>query len=79
MESKQANGPENILNKFLNFLSRTILPYLANVFNKFSEIGTFPDILKQAKVIPMYKSSPKNLPSNFKPISLLSPISKVFL
>ena len=38
----------------------------------------FSDILKQAKVIPVYKSGPKNLPSNYRPISLLSPVSKVF-
>ena len=29
-------------------------------------------------MIPVYKSGPKNLPSNYRPISLLSPTSKVF-
>ena len=48
------------------------------IFNECFEVGKFPATLKQANVIPMHKTSPKNVASNYRPISLLSPVSKVF-
>ena len=40
--------------------------------------GIFPDCLKLSEVIPVYKSGCKLSVSNFRPISLLNPFSKVF-
>ncbi|CAK1600704.1 unnamed protein product [Parnassius mnemosyne] len=40
--------------------------------------GYFPDSLKLAKVTPVYKSGPKHEPGNYRPISVLPTISKVF-
>ena len=58
-------------------LSPLISPCLAKIFNKCYDIGKFPEVLKQAKVIPIHKSGPKNIASNYRPISVLSPTSKV--
>ena len=74
----KASGPENIPTKFLKVLSPIISPLLAYIFNKCYDVGKFPEVLKQAKVITIYKSGPKNVASNYRPKSLLSPISKVF-
>ena len=37
----------------------------------------FPDTLKVAKVNPIYKSGPKDDPANYRPISILSVLSKI--
>ena len=41
-------------------------------------LGFFPEVLKVAKVIPVYKSGSKHNPTNYRPISLLSCFAKIF-
>ena len=41
-------------------------------------MGIFPSKLKLAKVIPIYKKDDQHILDNFRPISLLSTMSKVF-
>ena len=37
-----------------------------------------PELLKYAEVVPIYKSGKKSDVNNYRPISLLSPFSKIF-
>ena len=39
--------------------------------------GEFPDIMKIAEVVPLYKGKEHYYESNYRPISLLSTISKI--
>jgi len=41
-------------------------------------LGIFPDDLKLAKVVPIYKTGNKQIVSNYRPISILSSITKMF-
>ena len=41
------------------------------------ETGLFPDGWKKAKVHPIFKSDERNIPSNYRPISILPAISKI--
>ena len=63
-----------------NLPARLLKPYipLSYIINKSFETGVFPDDLKVAKVIPIYKSGNKTLRSNFRPISILNTFSKIF-
>ncbi|MFZ2539325.1 MAG: reverse transcriptase family protein, partial [Oscillospiraceae bacterium] len=53
---------------------RSILSYLNN--QSFLD-GIFPNALKTAKVIPIFKSEDSNCVSNYRPISVLSTFSKI--
>ena len=39
--------------------------------------GVFPDVLKEARIIPIHKGGPSEDPSNYRPISILPIVSKV--
>ena len=62
----------------LKLCSREITPNLTKLFNLSLKLGQFPDKLKVAKIIPIYKGDSKLEPGNYRPISLLPIIGKVF-
>ena len=51
---------------------------LSIIFNQSIEQGLFPQPLKHATVIPIYKNGQKDKLDNYRPISLLSTFSKIF-
>ena len=71
-------GPEGIPLKFIKMTAPIITPVLVQIFNKCVVNGIYPNCLKTGQIIPIHKSGPKNLCSNYRPISLLSPFSKIF-
>ena len=48
------------------------------MFNSCILAGVFPDELKIAKVIPLFKTGNRNSVSNYRPISILPTLSKIF-
>ena len=69
---------DNISSWLLKELRTCIIEPLAMLINKSMQQGVFPDKLKIAKIIPIYKSKDKDQFSNYRPISLLSSISKIY-
>ena len=55
-----------------------IAPILCEIFNLFIKTGEYPDPLKIAKVIPIFKKGDPSLASNYRPISVLSCINKIY-
>lgn len=51
---------------------------LSLLFNQSIATGKFPKCLKHATVIPIYKKGPKDDVGNYRPISMLNTISKIF-
>ena len=78
LKSKHSSGPDNISNIVLKSCSRAIAPFIAELINIPFESGVYPDMLKNAKVIPLYKSGCYKDLNNYRPISLLVSISKIF-
>ena len=65
-------------NYCLRLLAPSISPFLCEVFNSCLNFGLFPDCLKIAKVIPIFKREGESDPSNYRPISLLPVVGKIF-
>ena len=65
--------PPSVIKKYINYIAKP-LQYLINL--SFSN-GIVPDVLKVAKVKPIYKKGNKTKIENYRPISLLSSFSKV--
>ena len=54
-----------------------ICPSLLEMINASFKNGVFPDPLKLAKILPIHKGGSKSDPSNYRPISILSVLSKI--
>ena len=78
LKSKHSSGPDNVSNVVLKSCARAIAPFIAELINISFESGVYPDMLKNAKVIPLYKSGCCKDLNNYRPISLLVSISKIF-
>ena len=77
LNANKAVGYDNIPAYFLKVAAPIIAPYLCFLIDYAFLNGIFPDNCKIAKVIPIHKKGKKGNPSNFRPISILTCISKV--
>ena len=55
-----------------------LVPYLTSIFNSMTDSGVFPSCLEVATITPLWKSGEKTDPNNYRPMSILSSVSKVF-
>ena len=74
----KASGPNSIQTKLLKDCIHIFSFVLSMLINKSFSEGSFPDFLKLANVIPIFKKNDKNICGNYRPISLLSNISKIY-
>ena len=78
VEVTKAAGIDQISGKFLKDGARILAKPVSELCNLFMALGSFPDACKIAKVKPLFKKGSKTDPSNYRPISLLPLLSKVF-
>ena len=77
LDVNKANGPDGISAFMLKATARSIASPLAQLFNISLASGKFPEMWKIASIVPIPKSGDKSDPSNYRPISLLSIVSKL--
>ena len=78
LRNNKTPGFDGITAEVLKLSNEILSPVLSELINRSFERGIFPDCLKLAKVTPIPKSGNDREVSNFRPISILPVISKVF-
>ena len=71
-------GLDKIPAKMLRIAADIIAPSLTYIFNLSISTGVFVDDWKDARVIPIYKEGDRRNLGNYRPISILPIVSKVF-
>ena len=71
-------GYDGITGTILKTCAHELTPPLLKLFNKSLRCGIFPDTLKKANIVPVFKSGNKQAVCNYRPVSLLPLIGQVF-
>ena len=75
---KTSSGIDNLSIKHIKVIKCELAKPLTLITNQVLSSGIFPDKLKIAKVIPIFKKGDDTDVNNYRPISLLPAISKIF-
>ena len=77
--NSKASGPNSIPTEVLKLLAPILCFPLKEIINISFATGIYPDKLKLAEIIPIYKNKgDPHLVVNYRPISLLSNLNKIF-
>lgn len=75
---KKATGKDGISSKILRLSKSVVAKPISKIINKSFETSTFPDKLKEAQVVPLHKKNNTLDKGNYRPVSILPMISKIF-
>jgi hypothetical protein len=77
MKLTHASGYDEIPIKVLKSCKHFIISPLSYIINRSLATGIFPDRLKFSEIKPIFKNGDRSLTSNYRPISLLTSLSKI--
>jgi hypothetical protein len=77
LKNKLSTGIDEIPDCVVKQCTKVLKRPLTNIYNASLESGIFPDQLKVAEVIPLYKKGDRKDIGNYRPIALLSVFSKL--
>ena len=78
LKPKTSFGFDGISTKLVKTVKRSLINPITTIVNQMLNTGIFPDKLKIAKINPAYKKDDEMLFTNYRPISLLPALSKIF-
>ena len=77
LKNKYGSDFDGLNNFILKKIQFAIVPTLTYLVNKCFENSLFPNCLKKAVMIPLYKKGDPKVAENYRPISLLPTIGKL--
>ena len=78
MKSSTSKGHDGISSELLKLITSDVSKCITTIINQSLTSGIFPNSLKIAKVTTIFKKGNNNLITNYRPISVLPVISKIF-
>ena len=77
LDRNKATGTDGLSTKLLHLCGESLVLPLLFIFNLSIRTHTFPVAWKEAKVSPIFKKGDPTDPCNYRPIAVLSTISKI--
>ena len=78
IDVSKATGLDKIPNRLLKIAADVVAPSLTGIFNQSLVTGIFPSDWKMAKVSPIFKNGSKSDLNNYRPISVIPTVAKIF-
>ena len=78
LDSSKSTGIDGIPIKYIKMAATVITPKLTQLFNICIKKGYFPQALKIAETVPIFKKGNRENCCNYRPISILIPFAKIF-
>ena len=78
LKNKKSVGKDQIPIHLIKSVADEVAPLVSHLINLSISTGVFPDKLKVAQIVPIYKKGEKNQLSNYRPIALLNNFSKIY-
>ena len=78
LSTNKAHGPDKISVNMIKLCGQHLCVPLKIIFDNILETGIFPDQWKEANLTPVHKKNDKQLIANYRPISLLPILAKVY-
>lgn len=78
LKNEKSSAYDNIINEMLSADVSTLKPVLNVLFNSIFDSGYYPSIWKLGIIVPIFKKGDKMDPQNYRGITLLSCLAKLF-
>ncbi|KAG5666625.1 hypothetical protein PVAND_014641 [Polypedilum vanderplanki] len=78
LPTKSSTGYDNISTNLIKNVNELASIHLSNIFNLMISEGTYPNGLKTSLIVPIHKGDNKSNINNYRPISLLPCVDKIF-